>query len=236
MRVRYGPFKVLEIFLIHNDGRLILYETVDPKLKLDKDAVGGMLTAIQDFIESAFWGEGAREGIQELQYRKFRILIEHGIQLFIAVACMGKASLLFRRRMRKVLRRIDKRYSAVLEEWDGDPDRFEGVELLLKPLIPLLSRLQRHRAAAKAEVGEGEMGEDEMGGMEIKERLPSSQPQHAFIYLQPTSPYAYVSGRVATGASPKTDLVACYPPHIHLRQLRQPRVRARPVRRRRRSL
>ncbi|UCE80728.1 MAG: hypothetical protein JSV94_06195, partial [Methanobacteriota archaeon] len=48
------PFALEDLFLIHNDGRLISHVTKQDSMTMDKDVVSAMFTAVQEFVRDSF--------------------------------------------------------------------------------------------------------------------------------------------------------------------------------------
>ena len=129
--------QIEEVFLVYRDGVLIYHLSRSLSQDKDEDVLSGMLTAIQEFVRDAFVYGEHRE-LHQLDFGDYRIMIERGRMLYLAVVYSGKASSVVRKRVRSVLDHIETAYRAVLEKWDGDMDKVAGArdlirEYLLKP-------------------------------------------------------------------------------------------------------
>ena len=84
------PFMVAEIFLIHRtSGLLLLHISWQSEIDTaDADLIGGLLTAIRDFVQEAF-GRGQEEQLDEIHYGDLRILIEAASEVYLGVVVEG---------------------------------------------------------------------------------------------------------------------------------------------------
>jgi len=129
--------QIEEVFLVYRDGLLIYHLSRSLSQDKDEDVLSGMLTAIQEFVRDAFVYGEHRE-LHHLDFGDYRILIERGKNVYLAVVYAGKGFASVRKRVRSVLDQIEKAYHGVLEDWDGDMDKVAGArdvirEYLLKP-------------------------------------------------------------------------------------------------------
>jgi len=126
-----------EVFLVYRDGLLIYHLSRSLSQDKDEDVLSGMLTAIQQFVRDAFVYGEHRE-LHMLDFGEYRIMIERGTHVYLAVVYSGKGAAVVRRRVRSVLDHVESAYGRVLEDWDGDMDKVAGArdvirEHLLKP-------------------------------------------------------------------------------------------------------
>ena len=86
------PFKIKEIFLIHEQSG-ILISHVSSSLNdktTDADIVSGMLTAIKDFVKESFASDSGSQSLNEIQYGDSRIILEKGRYSYFAVVVSGQ--------------------------------------------------------------------------------------------------------------------------------------------------
>ncbi|HVG36844.1 MAG TPA: hypothetical protein VNA10_03850, partial [Thermoplasmata archaeon] len=134
--LRRSHVEIEEVFLVYRDGVLIYHLSRSLSQDKDEDVLSGMLTAIQEFVRDAFVYGEHRE-LHQLDFGEYRIMIERGQRVYLAVVYSGKGAVV-RRRVRSVLDHIETAYRGVLEDWDGDMERVAGArdlirEYLLKP-------------------------------------------------------------------------------------------------------
>ena len=125
-----------EVFVVYRDGVLIYHLSRSLSQDKDEDVLSGMLTAIQEFVRDAFVYGEHRE-LHQLDFGDYRIMIERGQHVYLAVVYSGKGAVV-RKRVRSVLDQIETAYRGVLEDWDGDMEKVAGArdlirEYLLKP-------------------------------------------------------------------------------------------------------
>lgn len=133
-RLRYEWFDIRDVFLIYDDGRLLAHKGVS--MEMDKDIFGGMLTAVQQFVNDSL--QGVQTGsLKEFEYEDLRIAIERGEKLYLALFLEGYVTDKVRKRMQSTLDDIDAEYGATLMEWDGDTADLKGIERYLKDLVTI---------------------------------------------------------------------------------------------------
>ncbi len=128
------PFQVQRVFLIHRQtGLLLTHLARDAAQDVDSDVIGGMLTAIRDFVRDAF-GRGSGE-LEEIQHGDTRILLEAGPLAYLAVALEGVEPPGYGQRMRQVVNQINTDLEPALRDFDGDMSRLPDLHPWLEPLF-----------------------------------------------------------------------------------------------------
>ncbi len=126
--------QIEEVFLVYRDGVLIYHLSRSLAQDKDEDVLGGMLTAVQEFVRDAF-KYGEHRELHQLDFGDYRILIERGRNLYLAVVYSGKGTASVRRKVRRVLDHIEAAYGKVLEKWDGDMDRVVGARDVIREYL-----------------------------------------------------------------------------------------------------
>ncbi|MEM8835509.1 MAG: OmpA family protein [Planctomycetota bacterium] len=119
-------YKVTEVFLIHKETGLLLAHTAsDSSVARDPDMVGGMLTAITDFVRDSF---GAEQGdtIDSMKVGERSVWIESGPHAVVAAVIRGQAPQELRERLRHAAETIHARYADELTRFDGDVSVFSS--------------------------------------------------------------------------------------------------------------
>jgi len=126
--------RIEEVFLVYRDGVLLYHLSRSLSADKDEDVLSGMLTAVQEFVRDAFVYGEHRE-LHQLDFGDYRIMIERGRNLYLAVVYSGKGASFIRRRVRSVLDHIETAYRSVLEKWDGDMDKVVGARDLIREYL-----------------------------------------------------------------------------------------------------
>jgi len=144
-------YYVKEVFLLSNVGGLLLsHVSAGDTRTVDEMIVGGMLSAVQDFVKDSFASGGQQasvegldvsvkddaRGLGRLEYEDFQIIIERGQWAYLAVVIEGYDSPKLRKRMQLVLGEVETQYGDVLSDWDGDMDKIRGTTAIVAALIP----------------------------------------------------------------------------------------------------
>jgi predicted ATPase len=106
--------------------------------ELSPDIFTGMLSAVDSFVKdslSMLSGETQRESLNTLGYENYRILIESGAHFSLVVIITGRENEFLINDMREIIANVEKQYSDVLKEWDGEDKSVAGIENLIQPLI-----------------------------------------------------------------------------------------------------
>lgn len=128
------PFQVAEVFLVHRaTGLLLRHVAMSDEAGPDRDLVGGMLTAIRDFVADAF-RQGQQGELDAIQYGTWRILIEAAEHVYLAVVVDGVEPSGFRAVLRDLVIDVDTRYRYHLRNYQGDAAPFAALDQTLSSL------------------------------------------------------------------------------------------------------
>jgi len=130
------PFTMREVFLIQRESGLLLAH-IHPgsESATDSDLIGGMLTAIRDFVRDSF-GQGQREKeLDEIQYGDQRIIIQSGQHAYLAVVINGIESEGFRAKMHDFISDLHVAHGNALRDYNGDAATLPDLPPKLTALI-----------------------------------------------------------------------------------------------------
>jgi len=121
-------FKVFEVFLVCNDGRLIRHFPEDSD-RIDDISKSALFSAIQDFTKEAFDYEGEHVGgyLREIVFGDIKVYVERGPTFHLAVVTKGDAPKDLHQRILDIMTGVETRFGEVLEDWDGDLAPFEDI-------------------------------------------------------------------------------------------------------------
>lgn len=121
-----------EIFLINNAGIVISHISQKGRT-IDSDVVGGMLTAVQDFVKDSFGDRVPTSKLSSLEYGSYKVLLEHGSKIFLAAVTSQETSEL-RKDLRAVVNIVEEDYKDILKVWNGDMSKLAGTAGLVKTI------------------------------------------------------------------------------------------------------
>ena len=124
------PFALENLFLIHNDGRLVAHVTKEDNTNLDKDVVSAMFTAVQDFVRDSF--QKGEVGLKKLEIGDKNVIIEKGKSAYLALIYSGWPPKERINMLPMLERDIEERYKDRLERWNGTMKSVRGVEKMLQ--------------------------------------------------------------------------------------------------------
>jgi hypothetical protein len=141
-RVKYERYDIKQLFLVYRDGRLIKYidlssgtRELSPDSEAGSDIMGGMLTAVQDFVKDSLRDTENVGALNVLEYGDKKIVIERGTNVFLALIITGNATKKLRDLMARCIGKVETRYWQTLGHWDGEVNSFIGVEVDLNDLL-----------------------------------------------------------------------------------------------------
>jgi hypothetical protein len=127
------PYVLENLFLIHNDGRLIAHVTKEENTSLDKDVVSAMFTAVQEFVRDSF--QKGEVGLKKLEIGDKNVVIEKGQSAYVALIYSGWPSKETFEMLPMLLRDIEERYKGKLEKWNGTMKTVKGVDKMLQEFM-----------------------------------------------------------------------------------------------------
>jgi len=126
MVLRFLPNDLQEIFLIHNDGRMISHSGKEAKAGTDQDVVSAMFTAVQEFIKDSFKEEG--ETLKKMEMGDRKIVIEKGKWIYAAMIYTGWPHNSILKNLSFFVADIEGSYGSGIEHWDGTLKSLPGIE------------------------------------------------------------------------------------------------------------
>lgn len=123
------PYALENIFLIHNDGRLVAHVSKEDNTNLDKDVVSAMFTAVQEFVKDSF--QKGEVGLKKLEIGDKKVTIEKGQSSYLALIYSGWPAKETFENLPMLMRDIEERYKGKLEKWNGTMKTVKGVDKML---------------------------------------------------------------------------------------------------------
>jgi hypothetical protein len=102
---------------------------------MDKEIMGSMLTAVQEFVKDSLKDKKVTSSLKVLEYGDHKIAIEKGIHTFLAAFVTGNVTKELREKMQEGISTIETQKMNVLEDWDGSKDSLGNVDLALEEII-----------------------------------------------------------------------------------------------------
>ncbi len=124
------PYALENLFLIHNDGRLVSNVTREENTMLDKDVVSAMFTAVQEFVRDSF--QKGEVGLKKLEIGDKNVVIEKGHSAYLALIYSGYPAKDTFSMLPMLMRDIEERYKERLEKWNGTAKTVKGVDRMLQ--------------------------------------------------------------------------------------------------------
>jgi hypothetical protein len=119
-QLKWQESRVREIYILHTNGLVIAHAGAHDEFgEIDRDMVGGMLTAIQNFVQEAFHTSDM-ESLKSLSMGKLRVLIEAKGTVVVAVLFTGHEARELRRGVVRLLEDLDRDFGTLLSGWNGE--------------------------------------------------------------------------------------------------------------------
>jgi hypothetical protein len=134
-------FQLGELFLIEKkSGLLVAYQSaLEEHTENDAHILGGMLTAIRQFIKDAFVSDKNGE-LLEIRHGDRSIRIDSGRYTYLAAVYTGVPPHDFDEQLRELHHRIHNRFYKLLRDFQGETSEFQGVSPVLNRLIKKYKR------------------------------------------------------------------------------------------------
>ncbi len=145
------PFALQDLFLIHNDGRLISHVTKEESTDIDKDVVSAMFTAVQEFVRDSF--QAGEIGLKKLEIGDRNVMIEKGSYVYLAMIYSGWPPKDLFDALRMLLSDVEERFKGRIERWNGTKKALKGVDEMIQDYM---SRTYEPGAWLPEEEGIGE--------------------------------------------------------------------------------
>ncbi len=128
--------QIEDIFVVSNSGILLAHRSKEIRPDIDDQILGGMLTAIQDFIRDAF-KDKTEFGLRRLDFGDSEIHLKRGNNYYIAVVLSGTGQepADLEDKLEKTIERIEENFGEVLENWKGDLSQVRGIKDQLDDLL-----------------------------------------------------------------------------------------------------
>lgn len=126
-------FQVSQVYLLTEGVTVIFHKDLSMSSRFDSDIFGSMLTAVRMFIEDSFHKSGKEA--KSFEYGNSRILIEDGDGFFLAAIGEGEDTTFARSKMKRAIKRIERKYGDTIPTWLGDMEVFEEIEIEFADLL-----------------------------------------------------------------------------------------------------
>lgn len=127
------PHEFEDLFLIHNDGRLINHVGPGENNGLDSDIVSAMLTAVQEFIRDSF--RESKGGLKMLEIGDKKLVIEKSRWIYAAMIYTGWPPASFFKTFAKFVDDVERKYGGGIKIWDGTLRSIPGIKEMCRDMI-----------------------------------------------------------------------------------------------------
>jgi hypothetical protein len=143
-QLKWQESRVREIYILHTNGLVIAHAgSHDEFGEVDRDMVGGMLTAIQNFVQEAFH-TSEMESLKSLSMGKLRVLIEAKGTVVVAVLFTGHEARELRKGVVKLLDDLDRDFGVILSGWKGEKRVVVPIQEWLESVFGDMAQSRKH--------------------------------------------------------------------------------------------
>ncbi|MCK4949019.1 MAG: hypothetical protein KAS60_02870 [Thermoplasmata archaeon] len=129
-----GTYLVEDVFLIHNQGNLVVRESRKYREDLNEKKFSTMIGAVQSFVKDSFSQQGST-GLSKLDFGESKVLVERGKSVHLAAVVMGDEPRLLSLYIIEILKEIEGTYGGVLLDWNGSMEGLEGIREIVRRLL-----------------------------------------------------------------------------------------------------
>ena len=126
--------RVHNLFLLSKSGIVISNLSANDVEETDADILGGMFTAVKNFMEDAFSAR-SDSSLNDIQFGNFHITFASGAYSELAVVYTGIINQASEDAIADTLIAFELEYMSVLENWDGDLSKLEKSSEYLENLF-----------------------------------------------------------------------------------------------------
>ncbi len=142
-------YRVEHVYLIDRESGMQIAEVASQQAEgLDGDAVSAMFSAIQSFVQDSFSRDRSAM-LTDLKVGDHNVWVAHGPSFMLACVIQGNAPEALKGDLYDALYKIRTDYANEIASFDGNLERFEGVENHMQPLLQL-----RLKEAADVKLGD----------------------------------------------------------------------------------
>ncbi len=131
-----GKFTVNDLMILHVDGTLVSHLTRRSREEITKIKLSHLTHLIQSRLAMP------HEGVQKVEYDKYKILIGKGEHLSMAVIIAGEERKEVGELMGKSVQLLEKRYLPILTHWHKDPTTLRGIERYINILMEAFIKME----------------------------------------------------------------------------------------------
>ena len=126
--------RIHNLFLLSKSGIVISNLSAKSVEQTDVDILGGMFTAVKDFMEDAV-SASTTSSLNDIQFGNFHVKFASGAYSELAVVYTGIMNQESEDSITDTLMAFEIENSAILENWDGDLSKLEGSTKYLETLF-----------------------------------------------------------------------------------------------------
>lgn len=123
-----------EVFVVHRSGILLyhLSRSLKGHEDPDKDVLGAMFTVVQEFVKDSFRYSANRD-LNKMEFGQYKILIERGKHVYVAVASLGDVGDLAGK-VRHVVDEMEEKHGDALAHFSGRMESLVGIRDIVQQL------------------------------------------------------------------------------------------------------
>jgi predicted regulator of Ras-like GTPase activity (Roadblock/LC7/MglB family) len=131
--IKAARSEISELFVMTQAGVLIRHYSDSLRTDIDRDALSGMLVAVQHFVQQTLASKAG--ALSQLRYGKHSIFFVRGNRTIAAVVAKDGDAETLQYQVHDALQDFEDRYASKLEKWDGDMSAFPGVDDCFEKIV-----------------------------------------------------------------------------------------------------
>ena len=126
--------EVEEIFLMFRDNRFMMHLSQRGQPDVDDTLLNQLLDTVRERVGQNL-ASASSSPLFELPYGNWKVVLEYGVQIYLAALISGTEPSDLRSRMRSVIAQLSVAHEKYLAEWDGNTDRLAELRPALEALF-----------------------------------------------------------------------------------------------------
>ncbi len=128
-----GKASITELFVLHKSGILIRHYSDTLRTDLDRDILGGMLVAVQNFVKQTLATKAG--SLDQLRFGDYTIFFVRGTDVIAAAVARDADPETVQYQVMDALQDFEERYGPTLRSWNGDMGAFAGVDEIFNKVL-----------------------------------------------------------------------------------------------------
>jgi hypothetical protein len=126
--------EVEEILLLYRDNRFMMHLSQRGQPDVDDTLLSQLLDTVRERVGQNL-ATMSSNPLYEIPYGSWKVVLEYGVQIYMAVLISGTEPSDLRGRMRAVMDQLSVKFESILLDWDGNTQTLSDLKTVLETLF-----------------------------------------------------------------------------------------------------